>query len=478
MSKLTRKDMHDYQVDAYGKILNGRRSLLLADMGCGKSIITLTAIADMMDVYKTNGKRLKVLIVAPPSVTNNVWEQEAELWEHTRHIKVVPLVGTAEQRARKMEIDADINVVSFNNLKKWSLDLQKKLAEEKATEFPYQWVVVDESGMLRTPSSQRTRLVNKLCAYVPRITLLTATPVPKSEYNLFSQIKILDGGKRLGKTQQQFRERYFTVTTHDGVETINIRDAECRQKLIERIADISFRYDAKDHLPSKGVINNTVWCSLSNSARMLYDEFFEEFIAWLEETSVIDAVNSGVRFGRLHQIANGTVKDTEGNVRIVHSGKLDRLLDTIDALAPRNVLVAYTHVGDRDRILDVVEGSVHFKGSSKKKLKRWNENPDSGLVYVASPASMGHGLNMQKGGSDIICYGIPTNSDEYTQMIGRVNRQGQQRAVSVHHIMTRGTVDEQIYNTILRRGESQQHLLDEIKRLNNVVVPFDRKLRK
>lgn len=491
MPKLKRKDLLKSQRNGIKKIRKHTHCVLLKDMGLGKTCTALTGFQDL-------DNRPPILVIAPPSVARNVWHNEVNKWKHL-HLVVIPVVGTPEQRKKLIETPADVHVISSGSMK-WYASYCNSIKK-----IPHKWLIVDEAGQYRAPSTHRSQLVEQLARYMKRVVMLTASPAPNGYQDLYQQYKILDGGKRLGVSFEDYKRNYLDENEYS--RKITIRSMAHANEIDHLISDVTFRYDVKDYIDMPKLVNNIIPVTLKPTVLRQYKALRKEYYLLLESGEAIDVANALVMAGKLQQWANGTIKlpltpesvpvrdltkagvmlkmlegiedDESANgydyskldkkqfqVYDIHQEKLIALVELLENLGERNVLIAYSHRGDLKKILKEIPGSVHFKGQSGL-YDKWNNEPNTALRYVAHPASVGHGLNMQDGGNNIVKYGMVRSYEMYEQMIGRLNRQGQsENTVFVHHILTHDTIDFDIFDILQEKGDLQDGLLNRVKIIN------------
>lgn len=427
----------------------------MADMGLGKTVMSLTAFSALRKKKKIRG-----LIIAPPSVARNVWQDEVAEWKHLSDLSIKAIAGTPEQRLDILLNDkSDLHVLPSSVLVWFANTVDHHIKSGDFT-WPYAWMFLDESSMYRNIDSKRSRIAYRASKSTPYITLLTATPTPKDYVNLYQQLKLVDEGYRLGRTAGQYEQRFFNVKNRGYFKQVWLKP-KSKKKIHKLIKDVCHRFDAKDYLKDIPELQiNNIKVRLPKSAKDLYKELEKEKLVEYKGHT-ITAVNDGALAGKKHQIANGTVLDDEGEPVIIHNEKIDRLKVLLEDIGDKNCLIAYSHTADRIRILDGIKGQW-FKGSLKDQRK-WNNNRDSGLRYVCHPASMGHGLNLQKGGSIVIWYGLPRDLELYEQLRGRVQRQGQKETCIIHNLIADVPVDSAIYSTLLHRNREQEELKSAMK---------------
>ena len=438
---------HDYQKRAIDMVERLSHVGLFLDMGLGKTVITLTAVNDLMyDYFEIR----KVLVIAPLRVAEDTWSRESKKWDHLNGLTISKILGTAAQRKAAVEAEADIYVVNRENVvwltkncKKWDFDM----------------IVIDELSSFKNPQSKRFRALRKVIPKSSRVVGLTGTPSPNSLMDLWAQIYLLDRGERLGQTLSAYREEFFTPGAHNGcvVYKWNLRKGGL-QEIEKRISDICISMSAKDYLTLPKRIDNEIPIRLSEEELALYKNMEREQLLHLGEDSDIVALNAAAVMAKLLQIANGSVYDTDGRAINIHQRKTEALQDIVeDTDSP--VLVFYSFRHDLEAILTSVPDAKELK--SPKDIKDWNSG--NIRVLLAHPASVGYGLNLQEGGHTIVWYGLTWSLELYQQANARLYRQGQEKPVIVHHLIAEGTVDEQVMKALQTKDTSQAALLAALK---------------
>ena len=452
--KLTRNDLHKYQVFAAEFIKNNPTAAVFLDCGLGKTIITLTAIADLMlDSFTVK----KVLVVAPLRVCN-VWATEIKNWEHTSDIRYSMVAGNPKQRIAALETDADIYIISRDNLH-WMV--------EKSHAMPYfDMAVLDELSSFKA-LTQRTKAFCKLRPMLKRVVGLTGTPSSNGLMDLFYEFKCLDMGKRLGRFIGQYRLNYFTPGRRNGeiIYEYNLMpDGE--ERIYKKISDITISMKAVDHLDMPELLKNEQVVRLNDKELENYESLKKELVLSLPDGEVT-AANAASLAGKLSQMANGAVYDDSLDKRTIeiHDKKLDALEDLLEAANGKPVLVAYWFKHDRERIIKRLQKlKVSYVDIKKQQdIDAWNTgNVNVGLLH---PASAGHGLNLQyAGASTIIWFGLTWSLELYQQTVARLWRQGQkERTVLVKHIVTEGTIDERIIKALNGKADVQNALIDAVR---------------
>ena len=441
---------YDYQEYAARWIIDNEKSGLLLEMGLGKSVITLSAINELMFDYFDVAK---VLVIAPLRVAQSTWDEEAAKWDHTKKIKIAKVLGTEKERIDSLKAQAEIYIINRENVK-WLVDFYKK-------DWPFDMVVIDELSSFKSPRSQRFKALRKVRPLVKRVVGLTGTPAPNSLIDLWSQIYLLDGGERLGKTMTGFRDRYFLPDKRNQRVIFTYKPKEGAQEAVyQKLSDICVSMKAQDYLNMPERINNIIKVELPQKAKEKYKQLERDLLLPLKNVDIV-ANTAAVLSNKLLQMTNGAVYDEHGEVKHIHDEKLRELEDTIEAANGKPVLVFYSYKHDIDRI------KKHFKRDdlrileSAKDIRDWNKGKVS--IMLAHPASAGHGLNLQAGGNIIIWFGIPWSLELYSQANARLYRQGQKQNVIIHHLVAKGTLDEDVIKVLESKDARQEELLSAVK---------------
>lgn len=454
---LNRSQLHDYQNYCVEFIKGHTEALLILEMGLGKTIITLTAITDLMyDSFEVN----KTLVIAPLRVANTVWPKEKNLWRHTSALRMSVITGSAKERVQALNADADVYVINRENVK-WLVDY----LEKNKMRWPFDFVVIDELSSFKNWRAQRFKALKKVRPYIRRMIGLTGTPTPKGLMDLWAEVSIIDKGKRLGRFISKYREEFFSpgaMNPYTGVvyEYVPLPDAE--RQIYERISDITISMKSLDYLdmPQKLSVRHEV--EMSSHERELYDKMKKDLVLSVEG-EVIDAANAAVLSGKLQQMANGALYADSGDYVDIHSRKLDMMEDLIEEANGQSVLIAYWFRHDKEQILERLTALGYQPRDLKTNadLEEWN----NGEIPVAliSPASAGHGLNIQKGGHILIWYSLCWSLEMYEQTNARLWRQGQNSVVTVHHIICKHTVDENVLAALEGKSTTQQNLINAVK---------------
>ena len=439
---------HDYQRYAAEFIITHPISALLLDMGLGKTSITLTAINDLLfDSFEIH----KVLVVAPLRVARDTWSAEIEKWEHLKNLRYSVVTGTAQERISALCIPADIYIINRETVQ-W-------LVEESGLIFDFDMAVIDELSSFKNHQSKRFRAFMKVRPKMKRIVGLTGTPASNGLMDLFAEFKLLDMGERLGRLIGQYRNAYFQPDKRNGMVIYSYKPLpNAERQIYDKISDITISMKAADHLKMPELISSEYTVQLSENEKEKYDRLKKDLIFSTEDNEVT-AANAASLSNKLSQMANGAVYSDDESVIEIHDRKLDALEDIIESMNGKPLLVAYWFKHDLERIrkqFDVRE----IKSSDD--ISDWN----SGKIPVAliHPASAGHGLNLQSGGSTLVWFGLTWSLELYQQTNARLWRQGQTAdTVVIQHIIVKGTIDEQIMKALKTKDTTQAALITAVK---------------
>lgn len=445
---------HDYQQYAINFIKENPIAAILLDMGLGKTSITLTALNELLfDSFEIR----KVLVIAPLRVARDTWTAEVDKWDHLRNLMCSVAVGTEAERKSALRKEAHIYIINRENVS-W-------LIEESGIPFDFDMVVIDELSSFKNGKSKRFRSLLKVRPFVKRIVGLTGTPAGNGLMDLWAEFKVLDMGKRLGRFISNYRLNYFTPDKRNGQVVYSYKPLPfAEQAISDAISDITISMKSTDHLKMPELVSTAYPVSMSSAEKRAYDDFKSEYVLKLGADKELTAANAAVLCGKLTQMANGAIYDESGSCHRLHDRKLDALEDIIESANGKPLLVAYWYQHDRDRIEKRLhELHIPFaRMDSSESIRKWN----SGELPVAliHPASAGHGLNLQSGGSTIVWFGLTWSLELYSQTNARLWRQGQNAdTVVVMHIVTAGTVDEDILKALQRKDETQSALISAVK---------------
>lgn len=447
---------YNYQVTAMKWILQHKRCGLLLGMGLGKSVITLTAIQELMDDCEIN----KTLVVAPKKVAETTWTSEAEKWDHLKGLRVSKVMGTEKQRKIALNEKADIYVIGRDSFV-WLIGLY-------GGQLPFDVMVIDELTSFKSSKSERFKAMRMATPTVSRVIGLTGTPAPNGLIDLWAQMYCLDMGERLGKSISKYRDTYFESHKWNNIIVRCDVKKGCDDIIQKKIEDICLSMQAKDYLQLPTIMTNTVKIEMSPSKMAEYQKFEKDKVLefadeHVGEPSNVLANSAAGLMNKLSQFANGAIYDDDHNVHEIHNEKLDRLAEIVEAANGDSILVFYQYRHDIARIQKKLK-SYHVEVyANEKQLKDWNAGKID--VLLAHPASTAYGLNMQQGGHYIVWFGTGWNLELYQQANARLHRQGQEHPVVVYRLLCSGTVDERASAALDSKKGVQQNLLDSLNYL-------------
>lgn len=437
---------HDYQKYATKWILDKEKSGLLMDMGLGKTVVTLTAIDELINNYFDV---VKVLVIAPLRVAEDTWSSEIQKWDHLKHLKISKVLGAEKIRKAALKSKADIYVINRENVV-WLVKLYGK-------KRPFDMVVIDELSSFKSPKSKRFKALRKVKP--KRIVGLTGTPAPNSLIDLWSQIYLLDQGERLGKTISSYRNNFFVPDKRNQriIFSYKLKEGADAQ-IYDKITDICVSMKAKDYLKLPERINNIRLVQLSKVAQNKYRKLEKELFLQFKNSDIV-ASTAAVLTNKLLQISNGAVYDENGDVIEIHQEKLKALEDIIEAANGKPVLIFYAYRHDKDRIKRYFKNVKELKNS--EDILAWNKGEIE--IMLAHPAAAGHGLNLQAGGNIIVWFGLTWSLELYQQANARLYRQGQKQNVIIHHLVAKGTIDEDVMKVLESKSVGQEALLKAVR---------------
>lgn len=443
---------HNYQKAAIEKIYSTPRVGLFLDMGLGKTVITLTAINELIyNRFEIN----KVLIIAPLRVAEDTWSREIEKWEHLQNLTIAKVLGSANKRREALVQRADIYIINRENVV-WLID---ELSSSLGVNWDFDMVVIDELSSFKSPKAQRFRALKKYIAKSERVVGLTGTPAPNGLIDLWAQMYLIDGGERLGKTVSGYREKYFKPNQRNQQVIFNYSLKNGAEKAIdEKISDICISMKAEDWLEMPDIIYVDRKVTLSDEEMNRYLDFERKsYMAFIE--GEVTAAASAALTNKLLQYSNGAMYLEDGNYVHTSDKKLDVLEEIIEASQGKPVLCFYSFKHDLERIQKRFSDSVKLKTSAD--IEQWNRGNIQ--LLLAHPAGAGHGLNLQAGGNIIVWFGLTWSLELYHQANARLYRQGQKEKVIVHHLITEGTVDIDVLKSLQNKEEVQENLLTALK---------------
>ncbi|HAA3488319.1 DEAD/DEAH box helicase [Listeria monocytogenes] len=438
---------HEYQQYSIDFIKEHKIAALLLEMGLGKTVTTLTAIKDLMhDDFSVK----KVLIVAPLRVTQSTWPNEIEKWDHLKGLTYSVVLGTPKQRKEALWKKADLYLINRENLD-W-------LITKSGFDFDFDMVVIDELSSFKNYKAKRFTSLMQVRHKVDRIVGLTGTPSSNGLMDLFAEFKVLDMGERLEYYISRYRDKYFLPDKRNGLQIYSWKPREnAEQEIYDKISDITISMKSVDFLDMPELVINEVPVSLGEAEKQKYDKFKADLVLQLKDAD-IDAANAAVLSNKLLQMANGAIYDEFNISHHIHDKKLGALEDLIEGANGKPILIAYWFQHDLERIKE------RFKVRQIKTatdIEEWNKGNIP--IAVIHPASAGHGLNLQAGGSTLVWFGLTWSLELYQQTNARLWRQGQNETVVIHHIIAKDTIDEDVMLALKLKDKTQASLIDAVK---------------
>ena len=444
---LNRENLHEYQKYSVEFIKKNLISAIFLDCGLGKTIITLTAIKDLiLDSFEVK----KVLVICPLRVAT-VWNDERHNWSHLDGLKVSTAIGSQSERLEALKQKADIYIINRENVE-W-------LVNKSGSKFDFDMLVIDELSSFKSYQAKRFKSLLKVRPEATRIVGLTGTPTSNGLMDLWAEYRILDFGKRLGRFITHYREQYFIPDKRNANVVFSYKLIPgAKEAIYKKISDVTISMKAVDYLDMPSKVINQVKVQLSDEEMSVYQKMKDDMVASLDDDFEIDAFNAAALSNKLLQMANGAVYDENKEVHYIHDRKLDALEDLIEQANGKPVLIAYWFKHDALRIKKRFEVR---EIKTEQDIIDWN----LGLIPVAliHPASAGHGLNLQKGGSTLIYFGLTWSLELYEQCNARLWRQGQKDTVVIHHIIAKDTIDEAVMRALKSKEKTQTALINAVK---------------
>ena len=438
---------HEYQEYATKFIEDNEESAVFLECGLGKSVITLTAIKNLM----ARGEVNRVLVVAPLRVGKTTWPEEIGKWDHLGGLTYAVAIGSVAERLNALKAQADITIINRENVE-WLID-------KSGMPFDYDMLVIDELSSFKSFKAKRFKALLKVRPKITRVVGLTGTPSSNGLMDLWAEFRLLDLGERLGRYITRYRLAYFTPDKRNAQVVFSYKPLPgAEERIYDKIDDITISMRASDYLKLPSLVMNTVVVEMGEKEKDIYDNLCDDMVVSLGE-SEIDAVNAASLSNKLLQMANGAVYGEEQSVHHIHDEKLNALEDLIESANGKPVLVAYWFKHDLARIKAKFPFVREIKTDAD--IRAWNRGEIE--VGVIHPASAGHGLNLQTGGSTLIWFGLTWSLELYQQTNARLYRQGQKNTVVIHHIVTKGTIDERVLKALEKKEKTQNSLIDAVK---------------
>jgi SNF2 family DNA or RNA helicase len=442
---------HEYQRYCIDRILGTEKLGLFLDMGLGKTVITLTAIQEL--IYNRFAVS-RVLIIAPKKVAEATWSAEAAKWEHLQHLRFSLILGTEQKRIRAIYAPADVYVINRENVV-WLVDYLRN-------GWCFDMVVIDESSSFKNHRAKRFKSLTWIQPHVKRLIELTGTPAPNSLADLWAQLYLLDEGKRLGRNITAFRDSFFRANNHGGHFTTYEETEGAAQEIQSRISDICISMKSEDYLQLPELVYDLVPVQLDPKAKKAYDEMEREMLLQIDE-EVIDAGSAAALSNKLLQLCNGAVySDTDKWVQL-HDCKLEAFMELIERLNGQPALVFYNFKHDRERLVQAL-------AKAKKRVRILQKPEDADAwnrreldVLLAHPASCAYGLNLQQGGNHVIWFGLNWSLELFLQANKRLHRQGQTSTVFVHELAVQDSRDTDVIAALQDKDATQDALIESLK---------------
>lgn len=442
---------HFYQSYCISRIIEDDSLGLFLDMGLGKTVITLTAINEL----KYNRFQVcRALVIAPKKVAEATWSTEAQKWDHTKHLRISKILGGEAKRIRAVNTPADIYIINRENVP-WLVDHYRN-------DWKFDMVIVDELSSFKNYRAKRFKSLTWVRPHIKKFVGLTGTPAPNGLMDLWAQVNLIDGGKRLGKTITAYRQEYFNQNTHGGHFSTFEAKEESAERIKSRIADICISMKAEDYIQLPERTDISVPVKLDSKSEKQYKQFEKDMFLQIDE-QLLDAGTAAVLTNKLLQMCNGAVYSDDGGYINIHDCKLEAFMELVEAAQGKPMLVFYNFKHDLIRLKKALAKSKLKVGElkSEKDIEAWNRKELN--ILLAHPASAAYGLNLQTGGSHIVWFGLNWSLELYQQANARLYRQGQQDRVIIHHLVVTGGADEMVMAALTDKSSTQDMLLEALK---------------
>ena len=449
-------EVDEYQLRAYVHLACKPRSALFLGMGLAKTVITLSYILDSV----LEGRFYKVLVIAPDKVARLTWKEEAEKWEHLERLKLRVIAGDANKRLQELNSYADVYTIGVDNIV-W-------LIEQCKGELPFDCVVFDEMSLFKNRGSARFMAVRKAIKDVPYRHGLTGTPSPNGLIDLWSQMYLLDEGKTLFPNFKLFAERFYNTYIVNMQPKYELK-AGANLEIARRVKSVALSMQTLDYVKLPEMIFKDVTITLDDEARNMYEELKREYVLDLLSGDVVQVSTATDLMNKLLQLSGGAVYDRERNVIPIHSAKIDKLVRLMSVKEDENFIIVYGFQHEKARILEALPYAVELPKGAKVQsvVEAWNRGEIRALVI--HPASAGHGLNLQFGGSNMVWFSLTWSLEYWQQTIFRLLRRGQKNDVKIYRLIAGGTIDETVKKRINLKQSNQKFLLDAIENIKSEV---------
>ena len=454
---------YPYQKYCIDYLIYNRAVGLFLEPGLGKTVITLTALQDLR---YNRWEIVKPLIIAPKKVAEATWLTETKKWNHLKKMRILPVLGTTQQRLRALATPADAYVINRENTQ-W-------LVEHFKNNWPFDMVVLDESSSFKNPQSKRFKSLKLVRSRIKRFVELTGTPASNGLEDLWAQIYLLDGGARLGQTLGAYRDKYFVPGKRNRTTVFNYSPKDGSFEMIKTaISDICISMKASDYISLPDVIYNDIPVKLNSAAQKAYAQLEKELLLQVDENT-ITAGNAAVLTGKLLQLCNGAAYDDTHKAVYVQDCKLDAFMELIEQLNGQHALVFFNYQHDVERLLRALSTTkLRVKVYTQAKDEAdWNNGEID--VLLAHPASCGYGLNLQLGGHHAVWFGLTWSLEQYEQANKRLHRQGQTQPVIIHHLIVQDSMDESVIEALHNKSNMQNALMSALKARISKICGKDR----
>ncbi|MEO2261191.1 DEAD/DEAH box helicase [Paenibacillus amylolyticus] len=440
---------HDYQRYCINRLLTDDALGLFLDLGLGKTVITLTAVNDL----KYNRFAVsRTLVIAPKKVAEATWGNEAAKWQHLKHMRIITVLGTAQQRIKSLNSPGDVWVINRDNVA-W-------LVEYYRNAWPFDMVVLDELSSFKNHQAKRFKVLTWVRPHIKRIVGLTGTPAPNGLLDLWAQVNLLDQGQRLERNITGYRTKYFekNYNGHGYMAKPGADDVIQR-----KIADLCISMKAEDYLELPDSIVNVIPVVLDAKAQKQYNQLEKELLLEIDDGTEITATSAAVLSGKLLQLCNGALYDENRQVFEIHDNKIEAFMELVEQLNGKSALVFYSFQHDLTRIKKTLEKTSLRIRELKTPQDQLDWNAGKVDILLAHPASAAYGLNLQDGGNHVVWFGLNWSLELYQQANGRLHRQGQKQKVILHHLVVQGGADEDVMKALEGKAATQDKLLDALK---------------
>ncbi len=450
---MNEKNLHGYQHTGKQHVMENKHCALFLEMGLGKTVTTLTAVKSLIFEELEIST---VLVIAPKRVAESVWDAEAQKWEHLRGLRFSKIIGSSAERRKALQKKADVYLIGRDNVS-WLC------GQYGGSMLPFDMLVIDELSSFKNPKSVRFKSLRGVQPSFKRVVGLTGTPAPNGLIDLWSQLYLLDRGERLGKFITGFRDMYFKPGKRNGAIIYKYNlcpDSE--KKIHEKVGDICMSMKAKDYLDLPGRIENIIRLVFPKDLQKQYNDFERDQVLQLfSDEKEISALNAAALSNKLLQFANGAIYDENKNWHAIHALKIEAVEELIEAANGKPVLIAWTYRHDVARLLAALKKYNPRELKTDQDIKDWNEGKIE--IMLMHPASGGHGLNLQSGGSRIIWFGQTWSLELEQQFNARLDRQGQEEVVVINKIVVANTMDEDVIASQADKGIIQGGLMEAVK---------------